>query len=69
MTVLLLAIILIGIMALVQLKLLSSFKFTEDRNGDVDVARQIKYIISDFGTVLRNILNYFVESQLGFLKE
>ena len=67
-TVLLLAIILIGIMALVQLKLLSSFKFTEDRNGDVDVARQIKYIISDFGTVFRNILNYFVESQLGFFE-
>lgn len=63
-----LAIIMIIIMALVQIKMLGMFNFTEDRNGDVDVARQIQYMLNNKYTASRNILGYFVESQWGFFQ-
>lgn len=51
-----------------QFALLDKFPFEEDRNGDVDVARQIKYILGNIGTTVRNFAQYAVTNLLIHLK-
>lgn len=45
--VLIIAVGLIAVMGLTQVKLLSMFDYVEDRNGDVDMTRQIAFLLSD----------------------
>lgn len=58
------AILVVGFMGLLQVYLLKTFPFTEDRNGDVDVIRQVKFICNNILYTVRNFANYIVNSIL-----
>lgn len=62
------AIIVVILMAISQILLLKQFPFTEDRNGDVDVMRQVQYIIHNLGTTIRNFVSYFVNNVLHHIE-
>lgn len=62
------AVILIIGMIFLQIKGLKMFEFTEDRNGDVDVARQIDYILENKILSCRNFLQYFLSSSFEHIK-
>ena len=63
------AILIIAIMVLFQLKGLNMFEFTEDRNGDVDVSRQIQFILHNKMFSLRNFSEYFVSRSLPHIED
>ena len=55
------------VLTLIQLKLLGMYNFTEDRNGDVDVKRQIIYMFKNPVTVIRNFLDYAFSNSFNIL--
>ena len=55
-------IILVAIMLIWQIYLLKRFPFTEDRNGDVNVARQIEYVLGHIAYTARVFLGYISEN-------
>lgn len=57
-----LAVIIVVLAAGMQFKMLGMFEFTEDRNGDVDVARQVSYMAGHIVTTLRNFADYSFEN-------
>lgn len=62
------AILIVIGMVILQLYLLNKFPFTEDRNGDVDVARQVQFMIQNKKYTLQNFSNYFTSSILTHIE-
>ena len=58
------AAIIVLIMLASQLWLLKAFPFTEDRNGDVDVKRQLMFMLDHKGTAVINFMQYFLDNIL-----
>lgn len=56
------AILIIGILLVLQVILMEKFPFKEDRNGDVDVARQITFVLTHLFYTYRNFGTYFENS-------
>lgn len=51
-----------------QLLLLKRFPFTEDRNGDVNLMRQIQFVFSNIGFAIKNFLDYFLNSMFTHMQ-
>ncbi len=63
-----LAFAIVILMAVIQLKLLGMFNFVEDRNGDVEVGRQIQYILGNIGATVSNFVNYVVSRATYYIE-
>lgn len=62
------ALSIISLMAAMQLYLLNAFPFKEDRNGDVDVARQVEYMSHNLIVTIQNFATYISNSVLGHVQ-
>ena len=62
------ALVIILIMLIWQLDLLHRFPYIEDRNGDVDVGRQIQYIFSNIKGTIKVFLFYMIEEWYQILQ-
>ena len=60
-------ILLIIVMVAAQIWLLKLFPFKENRNGNVDVAQQIMYILQNPISFLRTFMNYIINNLTGII--
>lgn len=62
------AIIIMCALLVWQLLLLKRFPFAEDRNGDVNLMRQIQFVFSNIGFAIKNFLDYFLNSMFTHMQ-